>query len=157
MKNTQTQVPRVPNAPHQGRLIGQADVTSENGELQLVGCRCKQCDARMFPTNTLCPFCLSEDVEALPLSPVGNLYSYTFIHVAPPLWEVPYGIAYVDLPERVRVFGKLADADAAHWKVDQKVRLIVSPVISGVSTADVQNQEPQYRYFFDAVQGEQKP
>jgi uncharacterized OB-fold protein len=141
LKNTQT----LPSAPHQGRLLGTADVTSANGELQLVGCRCRECDARMFPANAICPFCTSEQVEPLPLSSVGNLYSYTFIHVAPKVWEVPYGIGYVDLPERVRVFAKLADADPTHWQLDQKVRLKVAQA----SPAD--GPEPQYHYFFDAA------
>lgn len=143
MKNTP--LSDAPNAPHEGRLLGAADVIAAGAGLQLVGCRCRQCDARMFPANSLCPFCLSEDVEALPLSPLGSLYSYTFIHVAPPVWEVPYGIAYVDLPERVRVFGKLADADPAHWKLDQQVRLSVT------RAAGTDEQDPQYRYFFAAA------
>jgi uncharacterized OB-fold protein len=144
LKNSQT-LPDARHAPHQGRQVGQADVSSAGAQLQLVGCRCRQCDARMFPANALCPFCLSEEVEALPLSPVGSLYSFTFIHVAPPAWEVPYGIAYVDTPERVRVFGKLADADPAHWKLDQQVRLMVVPA----GESDPAN--PQYHYFFDAA------
>jgi uncharacterized OB-fold protein len=147
LKNTQT-LPDARRAPHQGQPVGQADVRSADGELQLVGCRCRQCDARMFPANALCPFCLSEEVEPLPLSHAGKLYSFTFIHVAPPVWEVPYGIAYVDLPERVRVFGKLADADPTHWKLDQKVRLRVERV------SPTDEPDPQYHYFFDGAETE---
>jgi uncharacterized OB-fold protein len=144
LNNTRT-LPDAPRAAHEGRLLGKADVSSADGELQLVGCRCTACDARMFPANSLCPFCLSEAVEMLPLSPVGSLYSFTFIHVAPPAWTVPYGIAYVDLPERVRVFGKLADAVTANWTLDQQVRLRV------VAVDQPDEQNPQYQYFFAAA------
>jgi uncharacterized OB-fold protein len=84
-------------------------------------------------------------MKALPLSHIGSLYSFTIVHVAPAIWEVPYGIGYVDLPEKVRVFGKLAHADGAQWKLDQKVRLQVT------RAAGSDERNPQYQYFFDAA------
>jgi uncharacterized OB-fold protein len=131
--------------PHEGRLLSSMDVGTVDGGLHLVGSHCKHCDARTFPLNTLCPFCLSDDVETVPLSNVGSLYSFTFVHIAPANWKVPYGIAYVDLPEGVRVFGKLADADSTHWKLDQQVRIEVT------SVPGANDQAPQYQYFFNAV------
>ncbi|HEY4074407.1 MAG TPA: OB-fold domain-containing protein [Herbaspirillum sp.] len=131
--------------PHEGRLLDSADVGTVGSALHLVGSHCKHCDARTFPGNAICPFCLSDDVEMVPLSSAGNLYSFTFVHIAPPAWEVPYGVGYVDLPEGVRLFGKLANADSAQWKLDQQVRVEVTTV------PGVDGQAPQYQYFFNAA------
>lgn len=144
MKNVPTSQKK-PRLPHEGCSVDGADVRASDGQLQLVGSHCQQCDARIFPSNVLCPFCLSEDVKPLPLSNIGSLYSFTVIHAAPAMWEVPYGIAYVDLPEKVRVFGKLAHADGTQWKLDQKVQLRVA------RAAGSDEQNPQYQYFFDAA------
>jgi uncharacterized OB-fold protein len=131
--------------PHEGRLLDGADVGTSDGALHLLGSHCKHCDARTFPAHTVCPFCLSDQVETVPLSSAGNLYSFTFVHIAPAAWEVPYGIGYVDLPEGVRLFGKLADADNTHWKLDQQVRVEVKAVPA------IEGQAPQYQYFFNAA------
>jgi uncharacterized OB-fold protein len=133
--------------PHEGRLVNGAEVVSVDGELRLAGGHCKDCDARIFPADAMCPFCLSTEVAKVPLSKTGTLYSFTVIHVAPKVWEVPYAIGYVDLPEGVRVFAKLAHADVARWKLDQEVRVRVEE--SADEASDKAN--PQYQYFFDAV------
>ena len=81
----------------------------------------------------------------MPLSGVGRLPALRSCISRRRHEKVPYGIAYVDLPEGVRVFGKLADADSARWKLDQQVRIDVATV------PGAEDQAPQYQYFFNAV------
>lgn len=45
--------------------------------------------------------------EPITLSAVGHVYSYTVIHPNPKTGKPPFALAYVDYPERVRVFGRL--------------------------------------------------
>ena len=133
--------------PHEGRLITEDEVSTQDHDYKLLGMHCKSCNAKFFPVNAMCLFCLSESVEKIPLSSVGILYSYSFIHIAPKQWKVPYGIGYVDLPEGIRIFGKLETTEPTDWEVDQKVRIEVkaSPAIEG--------QPTQYQYFFKSYKG----
>src|SRR5271167_2082158 len=74
---------------------------------------CQQCGYNNFPPTTLCPGCLSEQVHKKPLSLCGTLYSWTTTRVGA---DVAF-VGYVDLPERVRVFGKVTpppDAQRPH-------------------------------------------
>jgi uncharacterized OB-fold protein len=133
--------------PHEGRLVGEDEISTQDHDYKLLGMHCKSCNAKFFPVNTMCLFCLSESVEKIPLSTEGNLYSYSFIHIAPKQWKVPYGIGYVDLPEGVRIFGKLEDTEPAHWKVDAKVYIQVK------ECAKIEGQPTQYQYFFKSSKG----
>jgi uncharacterized OB-fold protein len=133
--------------PHEGRLVNDDEVSNEGGQYKLLGMHCKSCNAKFFPVNTMCLFCLSETVEKFPLSTQGNLYSYSFIHIAPKQWKVPYGIGYVDLPEGVRLFGKLENATPENWEVDSKVHIEIK------ECAKIDGQPTQYQYFFKSSKG----
>jgi uncharacterized OB-fold protein len=45
--------------------------------------------------------------DELPLSTRGSVFSYTVVHQAPGGRPTPYVLAYVDLPEQVRVLAQL--------------------------------------------------
>ena len=45
--------------------------------------------------------------ETVPLTGVGEVYSFTVIHPSPKSGEAPYALGYVDLPGPVRLFGRL--------------------------------------------------
>lgn len=77
----------------------------------LFGSRCKICAQISFPPRAVCSKCFSEEMDKIPLSTKGKLYSYTIVGYAPPGLTAPYAIGYVDLPEGVRIFSILAD-----WK-----------------------------------------
>ncbi len=128
-----------------GRLIDSTEVVKVDEQLRLVGTCCESCSARFFPRDDLCPFCLSEAVSNFPLSATGGLYSFTVIHVAPKVWEVPYAIGYVDLADGVRVFAKLANSDVKRWTPDQPVKLVVEQLASSDETS------PLFHYYLDAA------
>lgn len=131
-------------APHQGRVLAANEIiTVAGGDVRLLGVQCGDCGMRVFPVTEVCPDCLSSSLSALTLGASGKLYSYTTVHVAPPGWETPYVVGYVDMPEGVRLFGKVKAGGPDALSVDMRVRVRV--VADGEA----------YRYYFEpaAVNG----
>lgn len=96
--------------------------TNAEGEARLCGSRCPDCGRITFPPAAACSGCGGVAVEPVALSATGTLYSYSVLHVGARGWPAPYILAYVDLPEKVRVFGHV-DADPAALALDMKVAI----------------------------------
>ncbi len=92
----------------------------------LVGGRCPACGAHFFPAREVCSRCLSE-LATVALSGRGTVYTYTVIHQAPPGFETPYVLAYVDLPEGVRVLGQL-EVPPEEARIGVQVELTLTPL-----------------------------
>jgi uncharacterized OB-fold protein len=107
-----------------------------NGVPQLIGGRCRDCEARSFPRAEVCTACLSENIETINLPDQGNLYSYSIIHQAPKNWAVPYALGYIDLPGDVRVLAHL-DVPADKIEIDMAMRLSVGVVGTDMSGASL--------------------
>lgn len=99
--------------------------TDAQGEAHLVGTRCRQCGAHFFPRRAVCARCLSEETEVVPLSETGSLYTYTVVHQSTPEFTTPYILAYVDLPEGVRLLAPLVGLGAAQVRPGMSLRLRV--------------------------------
>jgi len=91
----------------------------------LLGSRCKACGKIAFPSRAVCSNCFHEEMETLPLSTQGKIYTYTIIGYPPPGITAPYAIGYVDLPEGVRVFSILTDWKQEDLKVGRSVKLVL--------------------------------
>ncbi|MFI6284447.1 Zn-ribbon domain-containing OB-fold protein [Streptomyces sp. NPDC051018] len=89
---------------------------------RLIGGHCDACDVTACPPPAQCPGCLGE-LRPMPLSPTGNLYSYSVIHIGPADRAVPYTVGYVDLPESARVFAHITETDESALRPDTPVRL----------------------------------
>ncbi|MDQ7849728.1 MAG: Zn-ribbon domain-containing OB-fold protein [Armatimonadota bacterium] len=98
------------------------------GEPQLVGSRCRQCGARFFPRRGVCARCLSAEVEVVPLGRVGTLHTYTVVYQSTPEFPTPYILAYVDLPEGVRLLAPLAGVPVDQVRIGMPLRLQVEPL-----------------------------
>lgn len=107
-------------------LDGAALDRDAEGGPRLMGSECAECGQRVFPPTDVCPECMSEAIRPLPLSRAGTLYSYSVVHAAPKGWSLPYVAAYVDLPEGVRVFAHIVEADAGTLAMDSPVTLTVA-------------------------------
>jgi uncharacterized OB-fold protein len=104
--------------------------TVADGAVRLHGSKCGRCGAAAFPSHALCPSCGAADgQDKIELSPIGTLYTFSEIHVAPKGFATPYAVGYVDLPEGVRLFGQI-DGKAADLKVGQQVAVTLGPVRS---------------------------
>ena len=100
-------------------------VIDEQGHL--LGSRCPSCDAHFFPARQVCSRCLTEDLEKVALSTRGTLYTYTVLHQAAPGFEVPLVLAYVDLPEGVRILGQVAGLEPTEARIGMELDLHVEP------------------------------
>jgi uncharacterized OB-fold protein len=65
--------------------------------------------------------------DVVQLSPVGTLYTFCEIHIAPKGFATPYAVGYVDLPEGVRLFGQI-EGRAADLRLGQQVAVTLGPV-----------------------------
>lgn len=111
----------------------------------LVGRRCRRCGSWFFPpTFAFCrnPVCAADDLEDLPMSRRGSLWSFTVNHYPPPPPYVvpegatfePYGVAAVELPaERMVVLGQLAwSVETAALRVGMEMEVVVEPLPDGL-------------------------
>jgi uncharacterized OB-fold protein len=72
--------------------------------------RCAACRTLRFPPRTVCPSCLSSEIEWVRASGRGTVYSFTVTHQnqAPGFREsLPYVLAIVELDEGVRMMTNL--------------------------------------------------
>ena len=80
----------------------------------------------MKPFNT-CPVCNGEDMEILPLSTKGSIYTYTIVRQTFPMMvlsdSVPFITAQVLLPEKANLLTLLQDCDIEKVKVGMNVEL----------------------------------
>jgi benzoylsuccinyl-CoA thiolase BbsA subunit len=94
-----------------------------DGHPHLFAAECEDCHQRVFPPPAVCPFCMGEHMRAIPISRRGTLYSYSLLAQGAPEYESPYYVAYIDMPEGVRVFAQLTDVDPATLACDMPVEL----------------------------------
>ena len=90
----------------------------EGEQPRLIGSRCRRCRSYFFPREAVAcrnPRCQASELEAVPLSTTGTLWSFTDNHYAPPAPYVapdpfqPYAIAAVELAdEKMVVLGQVA-------------------------------------------------
>jgi uncharacterized OB-fold protein len=98
-----------------------------DGTGYLVGGHCPECGAFYFPARSVCSRCLCGDLERVPLSSSGSLYTYTVIHQSLPEFETPYLLGYVDLDDNVRVAGQLVGVEADELELGMRVTTQVEP------------------------------
>ena len=79
----------------------------KDGKLIQMGNKCKDCGKASYPAVELCPFCSSENLEKVPLSVVGTVFSFSVTRVAVGPFKPPIIGSYIDLPEGARVFGQI--------------------------------------------------
>ncbi|MFL6239866.1 MAG: Zn-ribbon domain-containing OB-fold protein [Actinomycetes bacterium] len=105
-------------------------------EPRLLGSHCSDCDGYHFPRHETCPYCSSDSVRAVELSPTGSLWSWTAVTAAPPGYEgdVPFGFGVVELPEGVRVITRLTESDPHKLQLGQEMRLVLAPLHDDVVT-----------------------
>jgi uncharacterized OB-fold protein len=111
-------------AVHEGLLA------EGEGGPRLLGSRCRVCRGHHFPRHQVCPYCSSEEVEPVELSPAGVLWTWTAVTAPPPGYqgEVPYGFGVVELPEGLRVVTRLTEPDPTRLHAGQRMRLVTDPL-----------------------------
>jgi uncharacterized OB-fold protein len=111
-------------------------------EPHLIGSRCALCGTYTFPPETFScrnPRCDGTDLEQVPLSRRGRIWSFSVNHYAapPPAISpdpfVPYAVAAVELEEEgMVVLGQVASGtDFETLKIGAPMELVVEPIIPG--------------------------
>jgi uncharacterized OB-fold protein len=88
--------------------------------------RCTACRHVYFYPRGMCPSCWCEEVEWVPSTGRGRVYTYSTVRIndLPPFAErLPYVVAMVDLEEGPRIMATLADVDVDDVKIGLPVRL----------------------------------
>jgi uncharacterized protein len=96
-------------------------------ERRLVLPRCASCDAFIWYPRLFCPSCGGRDVEWVPASGRGVVYSFAVVRRGEPrAYEgaTPYVVAYVDLEEGPRVYTNVVQCDPEDVAVGQEVEVV---------------------------------
>ncbi len=112
---------------------------------RLVGSRCATCGSAYFPRAQAChnPECERTDMRDANFGPRGRLASVTIQGYPPPapvVWSdpyTPYAVGLVDLPEGLRVLGRIHTDDLEGIKVGSEMELVIESLGSDESGADV--------------------
>ncbi|MHB8680666.1 MAG: Zn-ribbon domain-containing OB-fold protein [Acidimicrobiales bacterium] len=99
-------------------------------EPRLLGSHCRACGGHHFPRHVVCPYCSSDEVDAVELSPVGRLWAWTAVTAPPPGYrgEVPFGFGVVELPEGIRVVTRLTESDPGRLVAGDAMELVLVPL-----------------------------
>lgn len=95
---------------------------SQLEDVRLLGSRCQDCGEVGLGKVSSCQHCAGENLEVIPMSRNGKLWTYTVIRNKPPgdfKGEVPMGEGLVELPEGIRVKSPLGgDVEALEIGMD---------------------------------------
>ena len=95
---------------------------------RLIASRCRSCGQHAFPAKRFCSACYAGDMEMIHLKGLGRIYAFTRIAMPPKSMGQPYVAAYVDMDESVRIFGQIANVEAADLHIGDRVRVDFRPI-----------------------------
>lgn len=103
---------------------------------RLLGSRCVACRIPYFPKSAVChnPACTGGTMEDAAFGPRGKLWSCAIQDYPPPAPArydqpyAPYAMGVVDLPEGLRVLGRMSTDDPRHVEVGVDVELVLEPL-----------------------------
>ena len=103
---------------------------------RLLGSRCRTCSAPYFPRAAVChnPDCDRSDLEDAHFGPTGTLFSSCVQNYPPPPPVVyaepfqPYGVGIVDLPDGLRVVGRMLADDPLAVELGTEMHLVIAPL-----------------------------
>lgn len=93
---------------------------------RLLGARCIDCGARLFPQRQVCPRCKSRNVQTCRFKGQGKVYSYTVVYDAPAGYEgfAPYVGALIELDEGPLIAAQLTDVDIDEVEIGMPVEMV---------------------------------
>ena len=113
---------------------------------QLIASKCAGCGEITFPKQDSCPACAGRDPEEILLSQRGTLWTFTVQNFPPPRPFIgpndrenfiPFGVGYVELPEGIRVEGRLTVNDAARLDIGMEMELSIEKFVEDDEGRDV--------------------
>lgn len=98
--------------------------TEEDGGA-LLATKCKKCGQIYFPPRNRCIECYSKEMEQVKLGKTGKLYTYTVVMMPVQKYKPPFALAWVELPEGVRVFTQLKGWENAKLKIGMDMNIVI--------------------------------
>lgn len=98
--------------------------------------KCQACGHIRFPVLSVCPDCLSDQAEWVPLSGRGKVWSWVkFFQLYHPGWEneTPYNVVYVLLDEGIGIMSNLVNVDPDDIYMEMPVQVYYDDVTSEVT------------------------
>lgn len=117
------------------------------GDVRLLGSKCKKCGEVGLGEVSSCQNCAGEDLEVIPLSGNGKLWTYTVIRQRPPgdfKGKVPMGEGLVELPDGIRVKSPLG-GDVEKLEIDMDLKF------TAYALYENENGEEVIAFRFDPV------
>jgi len=105
------------------------------GELRIQ--RCTACGSLRHPPGPACPDCQALERDFVVAAGEGIVFSYT-VHRHPPVpgQELPIPLVLVELPEGVRMIGRLKDVDPGEIRIGMSVRASYTVVDEELTLVD---------------------
>lgn len=104
---------------------------SPNDPFHLIGSKCSNCGYIAFPKARVCPSCMKlETMSPVRLSQRGKLDTFAIVQQAPAGFTPPHMMAYVTLPEKVRIFTLLSGVEP-RWdalEIGQEMELVMETI-----------------------------
>jgi len=107
--------------------------------------RCSRCEHLRFPPAVLCPKCLAEEHEWVPLSGRGKIYSFIIVHRPqhPAFFaDAPYNVAIVELEEGIRLHTNVVDCTNEELRIDLSVEVVFEKVDDEVTLPKFRPRRP---------------
>tara|TARA_B100001996_G_scaffold259471_1_gene201864 strand:+ start:1167 stop:1592 length:426 start_codon:yes stop_codon:yes gene_type:complete len=110
--------------------------TWPSDEPKLIGSECQDCGAIVFPAQSGCPRCTSDNTQSKELGTRGSLWTWTiqgFPPKSPPfIGEVdnfePFGVGYVEIHDQVKVETRLTVAEKEKLSIGMEMELTFVPL-----------------------------
>jgi uncharacterized OB-fold protein len=115
---------------------------------RLLASHCPGCGHHYFPRAYICPYCSLSGSVQVELPGEGHLWAWTAVNAAPPGYrgEVPYGFGVVEMPQGLRVLGRLTEPDPSRLSAGQPMHLVVV----GLHTDDEGREVRTYAFSAEA-------
>jgi uncharacterized OB-fold protein len=110
----------------------------------LIGSKCRNCGIVAFPQKMICPSCLDETMEVIPLRGKGKLRLFTLTRVAGLGYNAPYFQGYIELEEGPLIFSLITGCELKDDALEEGMEMEV--VIEKVREDEKGNELIGYKF-----------
>lgn len=131
---------RTPDCTASAYTLPEFERTGTGDEAVLVGGRCIDCGATLFPVRQRCTSCFGQRIEKALVPGEGHVLSFTIVRQAPNGYfgPVPYVVGNVALRDGVSALCPLAGKDVDTWRTGDPVSAFALNVrVSDIADRDV--------------------
>lgn len=119
--------------------IAEGLFTWPSNDPRLLGSKCNNCGVVLFPAQSSCPACCSEDSETIELERRGKIWTFTIQNFLPnrPPYDgpetaetfKPFAVGYVELNDQTRVQARIKSDDVSKLRIGDEVELVVEKYV----------------------------